>query len=49
MTGSVREAIQRALKALEHDGAGKLERARMPVPAPKTLERRSETTQLTPP
>ena len=49
MTGSVREVVQRALKALERDGAIRMERARIRVLDPKTLERWSETTQLTPP
>lgn len=42
MTGSVREVVQRALKALERDGAIKLERARIVVLDPKALERWSE-------
>lgn len=44
MTGSVREAVQRALKASEKDGAIPLERARLVVLDPKALERRSEST-----
>jgi hypothetical protein len=44
MTGSVREVVQRALKALERDGAIKLERARVLVLDPKALERWSEST-----
>lgn len=43
MTGSVREVVQRALKALERDGAVKLERARVLVLDPKALERWSQT------
>ena len=43
MTGSVREVVQRALKALERDGAIRLERARVVVLDPKALERWSET------
>ncbi|HSB78751.1 MAG TPA: Crp/Fnr family transcriptional regulator [Candidatus Methylomirabilis sp.] len=43
MTGSVREVVQRALKALEKDGAIRLERARVIVLDPKTLERWSES------
>ncbi len=39
MTGSVREVVQRALKALEKDGAIRLERARVVVLDPKALER----------
>jgi CRP/FNR family transcriptional regulator len=39
MTGSVREVVQRALKALEKDGAIRLERARVVVLDVKTLER----------
>ncbi|HYL81373.1 MAG TPA: Crp/Fnr family transcriptional regulator [Candidatus Acidoferrum sp.] len=42
MTGSVCEVVQRALKALEEDGALRLERARVVVLDPKTLERWSE-------
>jgi CRP-like cAMP-binding protein len=44
MTGSVREVVQRALKALERDGAIRMERARIVVLDPKALERWSETT-----
>lgn len=44
MTGSVREVVQRALKALEKDGAIKLERARVLVLDVKALERWSEST-----
>jgi len=43
MTGSVREVIQRALKALERDGVIRMERARVVVLDPKALERWSET------
>lgn len=43
MTGSVREVVQRALKALEKEGAIRLERARVIVLDPKTLERWSES------
>jgi CRP/FNR family transcriptional regulator len=43
MTGSVREVVQRALKALEKDGAIKLERARVVVLDVKGLERWSES------
>lgn len=43
MTGSVREVVQRALKALEKDGAIRLERARVLVLDPKRLERWSES------
>lgn len=43
MTGSVREVVQRALKALEKDGAIRLERARVIVLDPKTLERWSDS------
>ncbi|MBI3989656.1 MAG: winged helix-turn-helix domain-containing protein [candidate division NC10 bacterium] len=43
MTGSVREVVQRALKALERDGAIQLERARVLVLDPKALERWSES------
>jgi CRP/FNR family transcriptional regulator len=43
MTGSVREVVQRALKALERDGAIKLERARVLVLDPKALERWGES------
>ena len=46
MNGSVREVVQRALKALERDGAIKLERIRVPVFDPKTPERRIETSGL---
>jgi CRP-like cAMP-binding protein len=46
MTGSVREVVQRALKALERDGAIRLERARVVVLDPKALERWSESTGL---
>ncbi len=44
MTGSVREVVQRALKALEKDGAIRLERVRIVVLDPKALERWSEST-----
>jgi len=44
MTRSVREVVQRALKALEKDGAIRLERARVVVLDPKALERWSEST-----
>lgn len=44
MTGSVREVVQRALKALERDGAIRLERARVVILDPKALERWSEST-----
>ena len=44
MTGSVREVVQRALKALEWDGAIRLERARVVVLDPRALERWSEST-----
>ena len=44
MTGSVREVVQRALKALEKDGAIRLERARVVVLDPSALERWSEST-----
>jgi ABC-type oligopeptide transport system ATPase subunit len=44
MTGSVREVVQRALKALERDGAIRMERARVVVLDPKALERWSEST-----
>ncbi|MFN3476406.1 MAG: Crp/Fnr family transcriptional regulator [Candidatus Methylomirabilales bacterium] len=46
MTGSVREVVQRALKALEKEGAIKMERARILVLDPKALEHWSES--LTP-
>jgi CRP/FNR family transcriptional regulator len=42
MTGSVREVVQRALKALERDGAIRLERARVLVLDQTILERWSE-------
>ncbi len=42
MTGSVREVVQRALKALEKDGAIRLERARVVILDPTRLERWSE-------
>lgn len=42
MTGSVREVVQRALKALERDGAVRLERAHVIVLDPDALERWSE-------
>lgn len=42
MTGSVREVVQRALKALERDGAVKLARARVLVLDPDALERWSQ-------
>jgi hypothetical protein len=38
MTGSVREVVQRALKALERDGAIALSRSRIRVVAPAVLE-----------
>jgi hypothetical protein len=38
----VREVVQRALKALERDGAIRLERARVVILDPKALERWSE-------
>jgi CRP/FNR family cyclic AMP-dependent transcriptional regulator len=44
MTGSVREVVQRALKALEKDGVIRLERARVVVLDPNALERWSEST-----
>jgi CRP-like cAMP-binding protein len=44
MTGSVREVVQRALKALERDGAIRLERARVVVLDVKALELWSEST-----
>ncbi len=43
MTGSVREVVQRALKALEKDGAIRLERARVVILDPARLERWSES------
>jgi CRP/FNR family transcriptional regulator, cyclic AMP receptor protein len=43
MTGSVREVVQRALKALEKDGVIRLERARVVVLDVKALERWSES------
>lgn len=43
MTGSVRGVVQRALKALEKDGAIRLKRARVIVLDPKALERWSES------
>jgi len=43
MTGSVREVVQRALKALERDGAIRMERARVIVLDEKVLERWSES------
>lgn len=43
MTGSVREVVQRALKALEKDGAIRLERARVIVLDVKALEHWSES------
>lgn len=43
MAGSVREVVQRALKALEKDGAITLERGRVLVVDPKALERWSES------
>ncbi|MBI3086399.1 MAG: winged helix-turn-helix domain-containing protein [candidate division NC10 bacterium] len=43
MTGSVREVVQRALKALERDGAIRLERARVLILDPRALERWSES------
>ncbi len=42
MTGSVREVVQRALMALERDGAIRLERARVMVMDPNALERWSD-------
>ncbi len=42
MTGSVREVVQRALKALEKDGAIRLERARVVILDITRLERWSE-------
>ena len=42
MTGSVREVVQRALKALECDGAIRLERARVVVLDLNGLERWSD-------
>lgn len=44
MTGSVREVVQRALKALEKDGAIRLGRARVAVLDVKALEHWSEPT-----
>jgi hypothetical protein len=41
--GSVREVVQRALKALEKDGAIRLERARVVVQDSEALERWSES------
>lgn len=46
MTGSVREVVQRALKALERDGVIRLERARVQVLDPAALERWSESADL---
>ena len=43
MTGSVRVVVQRALKALEADGAIRLERARVHVVDPDALARWSES------
>ena len=43
MTGSVREVVQRALKALEREGAIKLERARVRILDANTLQRWSES------
>ncbi len=43
MTGSVREVVQRALKALEKDGAVRLERARVVILDPARLERWSSS------
>ena len=43
MTGSVREVVQRALKALEKDGAIRMARARIVVLDPGTLERWSQS------
>lgn len=43
MTGSVREVVQRALKALEKDGAIRLERARVVILDPARLERWSQS------
>ena len=42
MVGSVREVVQRALKALEKDGAIQMERGRIVVLDPKSLERWSQ-------
>jgi CRP/FNR family transcriptional regulator len=42
MVGSVREVAQRALKALERDGAIRMERGRIVVLDPKSLERWSQ-------
>ena len=44
MTGSVREVVQRALKALKRDGAIRLERARVVVLDSRALEHWSEST-----
>lgn len=49
MTGSAREVVQRALKALEKDGAIRLERPRVLVLDPKRLERWSEPKGRPPP
>ena len=46
MTGSVREVVQRALKALEKDGSIRMERARVVVLDVKALERWSESAGL---
>lgn len=43
ITGSVREVVQRALKALQRDGAIRMERARVVILDPKPLERWSES------
>jgi len=43
MTGSVREVVQRALKALEREGAVKLERARVRILDASILQRWSES------
>ena len=43
MTGSVREVVQRALKALERDGAIKMERARIHILDSRALERWSKS------
>lgn len=48
MTESVRQVVQRALKALERNGAIKLERARVLILDPKLLERWSESTTSAP-
>ena len=43
MTGSVREVVQRALKALEKDGAIQMQRGRIVVLDPGALERWSQS------